>query len=123
MDLRADQSPFVSVYAPDHSVLASSARIDGRAPTVPDGVLDRSAAIGRGHVTWQPTNGVREAVVFQSWSGPAGSGVVVAGAALAPTEHRTQQPLAVTAIAWLAGTTAVTAAAAAGAGAVKRRRS
>ncbi len=113
IDLAMDASAFVAVYGTDHRVLSSTATLGGTMPPVPAGVLDRAVTAGAGRVTWQPAAGVREAVVTQRWSGPAGSGVVVAGVGLGPTERRTGQILAADAIAWLVAMVLVTVVAAA----------
>lgn len=106
--LDTDASLFVAVYGSDHAVLATTAALGDRVPTVPTGVLDHAATAGEAHVTWQPAPGVREAVVARPWAGPSGSGVVVAGVGLRPVEQRAQQVLLLCVLGCLAGMLLVT---------------
>jgi hypothetical protein len=105
--LSSQSTPFVIVYDPAHAVVRSSIRLD-ETPGVPGGVLDEAAMRGETRVTWQPRAGVREAVVAQPWVGPTGSGVVVAGLGLGPTEDRAGAVLRLVLAGWAVAVAALT---------------
>jgi hypothetical protein len=110
VNLAVDASPFVVVYDAQHHVVATDAVLAGAAPVVPAGVLDTAGERGEDAVTWQPSDGVREAVVAQPWRSATGEGVVVAGASLAPSEDRTAVVRNVVATAWALGSLLLTGA-------------
>jgi hypothetical protein len=66
-------------------------------------VLDIAATDGSDHVTWQPAQGVREAVFARPWRSTTSNGVVVAGIGLGPTEDRAARVRTVATVAWAAG--------------------
>jgi hypothetical protein len=98
--LSSQSAPFVIVYDSAHHVVSTTAQLDNGTPGVPGGTLDQAADSGRASVTWQPRAGVREAVVAQPWSGPSGSGVVVAGVGLGTTEERARSVLLIVVGCW-----------------------
>lgn len=110
VDLATDASPFVVVYDAQHHVVATDAMLAGTAPVVPAGVLDIAGERGEDAVTWQPSDGVREAVVAEPWRSATGQGVVVAGASLASSEDRTAVLRNVVAAGWALGALLLTAA-------------
>jgi hypothetical protein len=99
IDLGRTLSPFVAIYDPAGTVLATDGRLDGRPPAPPIGVLTTAAAKGRDRVTWQPQPGVRIALVVVPWRG----GTVAAGRSLRLVEEREDQALLLAAAAWLVG--------------------
>jgi hypothetical protein len=110
VDLATDGSPFVVVYDAQHHVLSTDAVLGGAPPVVPGGVLDTAGERGEDAVTWQPADGVREAVVAQPWRAATGEGVVVAGMSLAPSEDRTAVVRTVVVAVWALGSLLFTAA-------------
>jgi hypothetical protein len=102
-ELTSAASPFVIVFNAHHEQLASDATVQGQSPTVPAGVLDIAATDGSDHVTWQPAQGVREAVFARPWRSTTSNGVVVAGIGLGPTEDRAARVRTVATVAWAAG--------------------
>jgi hypothetical protein len=108
--LSSQSGPFVIVYDSAHRVLSTTAALDDRTPGVPSGTLDDAVSGGGTSVTWQPRVGVREAVVAQPWTGPAGSGVVVAGVGLGATEDRVHSVLLAVTAGWVLVVLALTAA-------------
>jgi hypothetical protein len=110
MALSSQSAPFVIVYDSAHRVLATTARLDETTPGLPSGTLDDAVSLGGTSVTWQPRAGVREAVIAQPWSGPAGSGVVVAGVGLGATEDRARSVLVAVTAGWVLVVLALTAA-------------
>ena len=105
----SQSGPFVIVYDSAHRVLSSSALLDAT-PGLPTGTLDDAVSRGGTSVTWQPRVGVREAVIAQPWSGPAGSGVVFAGVGLGATEDRARSVLVAVTAGWVLVVLALTAA-------------
>jgi hypothetical protein len=108
VDAQASLAPFVIVYSPTNTVLAGGARLDGKAPTPPAGVLQaaRHAAAAttvrlsaENRVTWQPRPGVRLASV----SVAARNGTVVLAARnMSEVEARISALMLLVAAAWLA---------------------
>ena len=109
VDLAARSSPFMIVFDSAHRVLATNATVAGAVPNVPTGVLDSAWQNGENRVTWQPMDGVREAVVAQPWRHGASSGVVVAGISLLPTEARSRSVLQLTILGWVIGLVLISA--------------
>jgi len=70
INMASSPAPFIIVYDARHHVLASSGRLSGHTPGLPDGVLSWAAAHGRDRITWQPAPGLREAAVIQPYGGP-----------------------------------------------------
>ena len=84
VDLAASLAPFVVVYGPTGTVLATNGELGGQSPMLPAGVLASAQANGIDKVTWQPEPGVRIATVSVPWSG----GTVSAGRSLRLVEER-----------------------------------
>jgi len=63
VDVAASLAPFLIVYDPSGAVVASSARLAGRTPTLPAGVLGAATPGHASRLTWQPRPGVRLASV------------------------------------------------------------
>jgi hypothetical protein len=108
--LSSQSAPFVIVYDSAHRIMATTALLDDGTPHLPDGTLDDAVSRGRTNVTWQPRAGVREAVIAQPWTGPSGSGVVVAGVGLGATEDRARSILVDVTAGWVLALGALTAA-------------
>lgn len=85
VDIAASLSPFVGVFDGDGVLVASSARLDGRTPVPPKGVLAAARTGGVNKVTWQPKPGVRIASVAVLAPGDGGN-VVFAGQSLREAE-------------------------------------
>lgn len=101
-DIRASLSPFILVYDSTGKQIGSSAILDGKNPTFPSSVFDQVKAHGEDRLTWQPENGVREAVVVTQYTGTA-SGYIVVGRNLRETEKRENMLLVMCALACLFG--------------------
>ena len=108
--LSSQSGPFVIVYDSAHRVLSTTALLGDTTPGLPSGTLDDAVLRGATSVTWQPRVGVREAVTAQPWTGPAGSGVVVAGVGLGATEDRARSVLVAVTAGWALVLLALTAA-------------
>ena len=83
VDIATSLDPFVAVYDPSGSVIATNGILDGQSPVPPAGVLATAAAAGIDTVTWQPRAGVRSAIVVLRWSG----GTVLVGRSLRRVEE------------------------------------
>lgn len=90
-------APFLIVYNPDGSVLASSVMLDGQTPALPDGVLAATKQMGENRRTWQPKADVRIAAVIVSYT----DGFVLAGRNLREVEAREAQLTTVVSLTWV----------------------
>ena len=92
-------APFVAVYGADGRVVVSNGTLAGGPPMPPRGVLDYAIAHGRDAITWQPRDGVRQAIVVLPWRG----GTVVAGQSLRVIETRIEAIEALVLVGLVAG--------------------
>ena len=99
VDVAVSLAPFVAIYGPAGTVVATTGTLDGGPPMPPIGVLDNARSAGIDRVTWQPRAGVRIATVVVPWRG----GTVLAGRSLRTVEERIGQIQVLAAIAWLVG--------------------
>ena len=113
VEISASLAPFVMIFDDNGKVLISNALLDGKTPQYPVGVFDYVRQHGQDRVTWQPREGVRHATVVTRYSGPAGSGFVVAGRSLRDVEEQSMFFLQICAIACLLTLVATAAATAA----------
>ena len=97
VDTATSLAPFVIVYDPSGEVRASSARLDGRTPPLPPGVLRATTPGHENRLTWQPQPGVRLASVVVATP----QGYVLAGRSLREVERRERDAELVIGIAWL----------------------
>jgi hypothetical protein len=90
LDLKDLTSPFVIVYDKDGKLVASTVTLDGNPPIVPVGALHETDAGQQNRITWEPAEGVREAIVIAHYktSDDAQEGYIVAGRSLAEVESR-----------------------------------
>ena len=101
VDVATSLAPFVVVYGPDGQVLAASGSLDGQAPTPPAGVLQAARDSGSNMVTWEPRDGVRQAVEVVPWSSSSGSGTVLAGRSLREVERRVDDLTLMVGLGWI----------------------
>ena len=90
VDIATSLAPFVMILDDDKTPQASSARLNNVTPTIPPGVLDYAKEHGESRITWEPTDGVRAALVVVHFKGNK-SGYVVAGRSLREVEKRESQ--------------------------------
>ena len=88
---------FIIIYDADGKVAASSAQLDGKTPSLPDGVLDSTRQLGENRITWQPREGVRIASVIVSYPG----GYVLAGRNMREVEARESQTSLFAGLTWV----------------------
>ncbi len=87
VDIDKSLSPYVMVYDDKGTLKFSSARFNGNIPTIPSGVLEYTKNHIEDRVTWQPSIGVRQAIVVKYYKGN-NNGFVVAGRSLREVEIR-----------------------------------
>lgn len=107
VDLATDPRVHVSVFDTAGRALASTARLDGRQPSPPAGVLKAATRSGRNDVTWQPRPAVRVAAVIFPWSG----GTVLVGRSMTVMERDESRLVRLLLIGWFVAILVVTAAA------------
>jgi hypothetical protein len=78
IDLAANLDTHITVYDHAGRVEASTARLNGRVPQPPSGMLDAAYHKTANILTWQPRSGVRVAAVVMAWKG----GTVLVGRSL-----------------------------------------
>ncbi len=100
IDMSQSLGAYVIVYNNLGVPIASSATLAGKVPVIPQGVFSYLRAHGEDRFTWEPSPGVRSAVVADYFSGKA-SGFVISGRSLRETESREHDLGVLTLIAWL----------------------
>lgn len=86
VDIGRSLAPFVIIYDANKTAVASSATLDGTAPSLPAGVFDSAARHGESRVTWMPNATTRIAAVVVPVGG-SHPGFVVAGRSLRESER------------------------------------
>jgi hypothetical protein len=85
IEISKSLAPFTVIYDAAGNLIASNANLDGKALTIPRGVLNYIEEHGSDAATWQPRPGVRLAMVgIKSDAGK----VVIAGRSLRKVEER-----------------------------------
>jgi hypothetical protein len=85
IEISKSLAPFMVIYDAAGNLTASNANLDGKALTIPKGVLSYIEEHGKDAATWQPRPGVRLAMV--GMKSDAGK-VVIAGRSLRKVEER-----------------------------------
>ncbi|MDE1925103.1 MAG: hypothetical protein KGH79_02900 [Patescibacteria group bacterium] len=104
VDIANSLAPWVAFYNSTGAPLLSSGQLGGAPPQLPAGVFDtsqwsnliighhlNSAPANENRFTWQPEDGVRQAVVLVHLDGPAVYGFVAAGRNMREVEGRESQ--------------------------------
>jgi len=97
IELADSLQPYVMVFDESGRLLASTALLNGQAPSFPPSVFDQVRNGGQDRITWQPAPGIRCAVVIQPWRG----GFVVVGRSLRLVEERVHGIFVLTGFVWL----------------------
>lgn len=92
-------STFIIIFDKDGNVLVSSAVLNNKVPTLPDGVLQETNSKKEIRFTWQPENGVRISAVLVK----ADKGYVLAGRSLREIEKREDNLHYITLAVWIVG--------------------
>ncbi len=101
-DMAQSLSPFIMVFDESGKSVATSAKLDGNAPTPPSGVFDTTKKRGEYRVTWQPKKDVRIAAVITHYTSSSGSGYVLVGRSLKEIENRINGITLIALAGWLA---------------------
>ena len=102
VDITKSADLFVVIYDQEERPLRSSGFVDGRIPRLPAGVFEVAKKQGEDWVSWEPSRGVRLAMVVAYISSPHPV-FVAAGRSLAETENRVNNLSLMVLLAWLAG--------------------
>ena len=86
VDIASSLATYMIIFDANGQPIASSAKLNGRTPTIPSGVFNSVRTNGEDRITWQPQDGVRSAVVITQFKG-SNSGFVLAGRSLRETER------------------------------------
>lgn len=86
-ELSNSLSPYLIIYDGLEQPIASSALLKGKIPKLPSGVLEHVKKNGEDIITWQPQQGIRQALVVKKTHGP-NLYYVAAGRSLRKTEER-----------------------------------
>lgn len=96
-DLGKSLSTFIIIYDDNGEPINASAKLNGKIPVLPKGVLDHARKNGQNRVTWEPEKGIRIAAVVTRYNG----GYVLAGRSLREVEKRVDMLGRNVAIAWI----------------------
>lgn len=99
VDIATSLAPYIIIFDNNGNPLASSARLDGQIPGIPQGVFDYVRASGEDRITWQPEPGVRGAIVVTRFQGTT-SGFVLVGRSLREVEKRENALLLIDLLSW-----------------------
>lgn len=100
-DISKSLAAFVLLYDDNGKQIGSSAKLDGKSPSFPKGVMDNVKKSGnKAMITWQPRDGVRIASVLGRYTLADGktSGIIIAGRSLREIEIRENQSLIISAL-------------------------
>lgn len=121
VDISKSLALFIITYDSNGRAISSSAILDGKTPTLPNGVFDFvktgvdkpsilrpksffykfSQTQGENRFTWEPKEGVRIATVLTYYKGEKKSGYVLVGRSLREVEKREEDLEKQVALAWL----------------------
>lgn len=87
IDLSKSLSTFIIVYDANGKIIGGSAKLDGKDPEIPNGVFQVTKDKKETRFTWQPKEGVREALVVKYFEGK-NKGFVAIGRSLREVEVR-----------------------------------
>lgn len=87
IDIEKSLAPFVIVYDDSGNVIGSTARLNGKSPILPKGVLEYTKMHKQDRITWEPQRGVRHAIVVTRVK-DGFKGYVLAGRSLREIEVR-----------------------------------
>ena len=90
VEIDTSPSAYVIVYDSAGKPIAGNGALHGGAPVLPEGVLAAAHASGENRITWEPQDGVRQAIVVVPYSHSDTSGFtngyVMSGRSLSNTE-------------------------------------
>lgn len=95
--IETDTAPYLLFMNATGTAIAGSGLLHNAPPILPQGVLDVAKAKGVNRITWQPEQGIRQALVVM----PAGDYFVVSGRSLKYTEEQESALLNRAILGWL----------------------
>lgn len=98
VDMAKSLDSFVSIYDKEGKLLASSGKLNGNTPTVPNESFDFARKHNQNRFTWQPEKGSRFAAVLRKVD--SDKGFVLVGRSLREVEHRERNLMVMTIVAW-----------------------
>ena len=90
---------YIMIFDEKGKLLGSSAVLDGKEPTMPQGIFATTKNLGETRFTWQPRSGVRSAVIVDYYKGPS-NGFVLVGRSLREVENRENNLELIVFLAW-----------------------
>ncbi len=102
IDIANSLSPFAIIFNDSGTPINGSAKLNGKTPVPPSGVLDFVRMHKEDRLTWQPQSGVRIASVVTRYTAGTNSGFVLVGRNMREVEARESRTLFLAGIAWLA---------------------
>ena len=91
---------YIIIFDEKGKIIGSSAVLDNKEPTIPQGVFGQTKSLGETRFTWQPRNGVRSAVVVNYYKGSS-SGFVLVGRSMREIEKRIDNLELIVFLAWV----------------------
>lgn len=88
-EMASSLASFIITYSATGTPIVSSVVLDGKTPSLPNGIADYLNTHNEDRITWQPKPGVREAVVVTKFSGSQ-PGFALIGRSLKEVEIREQ---------------------------------
>jgi hypothetical protein len=86
--IESSLSPYVIIYDRTGTPVSGSGSLHGGAPVLPLGVLSAAQEKGQNRLTWQPEEGIRQAIVVVPYQSATSGGYVMAGRSLTEAESR-----------------------------------
>jgi hypothetical protein len=99
VDMAGSLAPYVIVFNENGAPVAASVRLNGRVPVLPPGVFAAARNVPEQRLTWQPTPGVRSAIVIRHYRGSS-PGFVLVGRSLREAEQRIARLISIVTIMW-----------------------
>jgi hypothetical protein len=106
VDIARSLATFVLIYDSNAKLLSSTAILDNKNPVVPQGVFENVKNKGETRFTWQPKEGVRNAVVAVYYKGEK-PGYILVGRSLREVEQRVERLTFMVFAGWLFTTIAL----------------
>jgi len=101
VEISKSLATYIILFDDKGKLIGSSAVLDNKEPTIPQGVFGQTKSLGETRFTWQPKAGVRSAVVVTYYKGPS-SGYVLVGRSMREIEKRTDNLELIVFLAWIA---------------------
>ena len=101
IDIAQSLDAFAVIYDDSGTPLVGSGYLNGSLPTLPDGVFAYTREQGEDRITWQPEEGIRNAIVVKRVNAQE-PGFVMTGRSLREVENRISRIAYMALVAWVA---------------------